>query len=176
MSEIEIKIVKEKIKKPRTEKQLAHTARLVAMNKERALKKREEKQNLKDEEIKKKKVIIKEIPLQNEKEQIYRKSREEIEKKEKLKKTPKKVKKVKLQGKAVNRPPTPPPSSDDEPTSSDSCNSTDSSIDSQDYECPPLSDDEPTPAPDYPENYHTDDPVAQPEPPAPIKRKRKVYR
>ena len=126
--------------------------------------------------LKKKKVIIKEIPLQNEKEQIYRKSREEIELKNKLKKNPKKVKKVKL-------PPTPPPSSDDEPTSSDSTDSTDSSIDSQDYECPPLSDDEPTPAPDYPENYHTDDPVAQPEqgnavinPPAPIKRKRKVYR
>lgn len=173
MSDIEIKI--EKIKKPRTEKQLAHTARLVAMNKERALKKREEKQNLKDEEIKKKKVIIKEIPLQNENEQIYRKSRKEIELKDSRKKNPKPLYKqvIKKKPKKVKQPPTPPPSSDDEPTSSDS---SDSSIDSQDYECPALSDDEPTAAPDYPENYHTDEPEIIDETPAPIKRKRKVYR
>ena len=58
--------------------------------------------------------------------------------------------------------------------------SSDSSIDSQDYECPPLSDDEPTPVPDFPENYHTDEfenNEPEPEPvPEPKKRKRKIYR
>jgi len=123
--------------------------------------------------LKRKKVIIKEIPLQNEKEKIYRKIQKKIEKKDKLKTLETKKKKN-------PKPPTPPPtppssSSEDEPSLSDS---SDSSIDSQDYECPPLSDDEPTPMPEsegepqYPPNYHTD----EPEIPAPIKRKRKVYR
>ena len=86
-----------------------------------------------------------------------------MEKKKKVKKT----KKVK-----IITPPPSPPSTDDEELS------TDSSIDSQDYECPPLSDDEPEPMPsgallpEYPENYHTDEPEPEPE----KKRKRKIYR
>ena len=151
--EIEIKI--EKVKKPRSEKQLAHTARLVAMNKEKAEKRKQAK-------IDEKKVIIKEIPQyqqQKENEKIYRKSVKKMEKK--------KQKKVKIE--------TPPPSSSE--SESDSSNDSDSSIDSQDYECPPLSDDEPTPMPDFPENYHTDEPEPEPVPePEPKKRKRKIYR
>jgi len=155
--EIEIKIAK--VKKPRSEKQLAHTARLVAMNKEKAEKRKQAK-------IDEKKVIIKEIPQQQENEKIYRRNIKEMEKQKKEKKL-KKAKKVKI--------PTPPPSPPSSESESDL--SSDSSIDSQDYECPPLSDDEPTPVPDFPENYHTDEPEPEPEPvPEPKKRKRKIYR